>query len=95
MESNLVYLFAALALTWIVIVGYLLVLGGRLAGLQREIESLKRQHDWSDDEPNLEPDRPTADPDDLPDVPLEPFAGVISPATSRRAKRDRRRKHHA
>jgi CcmD family protein len=49
MEGNLVYLFAALALTWIVIVGYLLVLGGRLTGLQRELESLRRQSDWSDD----------------------------------------------
>ena len=28
MEGNLVYLFAALALTWIIIIGYLLVLGG-------------------------------------------------------------------
>jgi len=46
----LIYLFAALALTWIVIVCYLLVLGGRLNGLQRELDSLRRQRDWPDDD---------------------------------------------
>jgi CcmD family protein len=50
MEGNLVYLFAALALTWIIIIGYLLVLGGRLNALQRELESLRRQHDWPNDD---------------------------------------------
>ena len=50
MEGNLVYLFAALALTWIIIIGYLLVLGGRLSALQRELESLRRQHDWPNDD---------------------------------------------
>lgn len=50
MEGSVVYLFAALALTWIIIVGYLLVLGSRLSALQRDLESLKRQSKWPGDE---------------------------------------------
>lgn len=42
MEGSLVYLFAALAIVWVVIVGYLVILGGRLGALQREVDALKR-----------------------------------------------------
>jgi CcmD family protein len=49
-EGNLVFLFAALAIVWLVIVGYLVVLGGRLAALQRELDALKRRDDWTDDD---------------------------------------------
>ena len=50
MEGSLVYLFAALALTWLLIVGYLVVLGGRLNALQRDLEALRRQRDWPDED---------------------------------------------
>lgn len=48
MEGNLVYLFVALAIVWLAIVGYLVVLSGRLSALQRELDSLKRRGDWAD-----------------------------------------------
>jgi CcmD family protein len=48
-EGSLVYLFAALAIVWAVIIGYLVVLGGRLSALRRELDALKRQHSWDDD----------------------------------------------
>ena len=44
------FLFAALAIVWVVIVGYLVVLSGRLSSLQRELDALKRRDDWTDDE---------------------------------------------
>ena len=50
MEGNLIFLFAALAIVWIVIVGYLIVLSGRLSTLQRELDALKRRDAWPDDE---------------------------------------------
>ena len=50
MEGSLVFLFAALIITWLLIVGYILLLGGRLSALQRELQSLQRHHDWTDDE---------------------------------------------
>jgi CcmD family protein len=49
-DGNLVFLFAALAIVWIVIVGYLVVLSGRLTALQRELDGLKRRDDWSDED---------------------------------------------
>jgi CcmD family protein len=49
-EGNLVFLFAALAIVWLVIVGYLVMLGGRLSALQRELDALKRRDDWTDDD---------------------------------------------
>ena len=49
-EGNLVFLFAALAIVWIVIIGYLAVLSGRLSALQRELDALKRRDTWTDDE---------------------------------------------
>jgi CcmD family protein len=42
-EGSLGYLFAALAIIWLVIVGYLVVLGSRLSALQRELDALKRR----------------------------------------------------
>ena len=50
MESSLVFLFAALAITWLLIVGYVLMVSGRLNALQRELQSLKRRDDWADDD---------------------------------------------
>ena len=44
------FLFAALAIVWVVIVGYLVMLSGRLSALQRELDSLKRQDAWTDDD---------------------------------------------
>jgi CcmD family protein len=49
-EGNLVFLFAALAIVWVAIVGYLVVLSGRLSALQRELDTLKQRDDWSDDD---------------------------------------------
>ena len=46
----MVFLFAALAIVWVMIVGYLLMLGGRLSSLQRELDALKRRDEWTDDE---------------------------------------------
>ena len=50
MDGNLTFLFAALAIVWVVIVGYLIVLGGRLSALQRELDTLKRRDTWTDDD---------------------------------------------
>jgi CcmD family protein len=49
-DGNLVFLFAALAIVWIVIVGYLVMLSGRLNALQRELDALKRRDTWTDDD---------------------------------------------
>jgi CcmD family protein len=49
-EGNLVFLVAALVIVWVVIVGYLVVLSGRLSSLQRELDALKRRDSWTDDE---------------------------------------------
>jgi CcmD family protein len=50
MEGSLVFLFAALVITWLLIVGYILLLGGRLNALQRELQSLRRHDDYADDD---------------------------------------------
>lgn len=44
------FLFAALAIVWVVIVGYLVVLSGRLSALQRELDTLKRHDSWAEDD---------------------------------------------
>ncbi len=44
------FLFAALAIVWVAIVGYLVLLSGRLSALQRDLDSLKRGDGWRDDE---------------------------------------------
>ena len=46
MESSLAFLFAALIIVWAGIIGYLVVLSGRLGALQRELRALK--HDAED-----------------------------------------------
>ena len=40
------YLFAALAIVWLIIVGYLVILGSRLSALQRDLDALKRGDGW-------------------------------------------------
>ena len=49
MEGNLVFLFAAVTTTWIVIFLYLLFLNGRLTSLRRELDALR--------DPDRDPDR--------------------------------------
>jgi CcmD family protein len=49
-EGNLVFLFAALAIVWVVIIGYIVILGSRLSALQRELDALKRRDDWTEDD---------------------------------------------
>jgi len=49
-EGSLVFLFVAMALTWLLIVGYMLALGGRLNGLRRELDAMKQRDGWPDDE---------------------------------------------
>lgn len=44
------FLFAALAIVWLAIVAYLVMLSGRIAALQRELDHLKHQDAWLDDE---------------------------------------------
>jgi len=56
-ESSLIYLFAALTIVWVVIIGYVIILGGRLSAVQRELDALKRQDRWSDDPERAERDR--------------------------------------
>ena len=38
MDGSLVFLFAALGLVWIVIVGYIVLLSNRLSALRRDVE---------------------------------------------------------
>jgi CcmD family protein len=54
-EGSLVYLFVALAIVWVVIIGYLVILGSRLSGLQRELDALKRHNGLHDDDADDEP----------------------------------------
>lgn len=49
MDSSLGFLFAAFFVTWLALLLYLVVLSGRMKGLEREVEALKRE---------LEDDRP-------------------------------------
>lgn len=49
-SNSLIFLFAALAIVWVGIVGYLVMLGGRLSALRREVDALKRRDDWPDDD---------------------------------------------
>lgn len=50
MSDNGVFLFAALAIIWLVIVGYLVILGGRLSTLERDLRAMGRPERWQDDE---------------------------------------------
>jgi len=50
-DGSLTYLFAALAIVWLVIVGYLVMLSGRVSALQRELDTLKRRDaSWDGDD---------------------------------------------
>jgi CcmD family protein len=44
-EGSLLFLVAALIIVWLGIIGYFVVLSGRLGALQRELEALKRSAD--------------------------------------------------
>ena len=50
MEGSSAYLYAALGVTLAAIVGYLLLLNGRLTGLRRERAALERNDGWRDDD---------------------------------------------
>lgn len=43
MPDNMTFLFAALAITWILILGYFLFLGGRIGGLRQDVELLREE----------------------------------------------------
>jgi CcmD family protein len=49
-EGSLIFLFAAAIVVLVAIVGYLIVLSGRLSSLQRELDALKQSESWADDE---------------------------------------------
>jgi CcmD family protein len=56
-EGSLVYLFAALAIVWVVIVGYLVILSGRVSALQRDLDALKHGDSWRDDDRDDAPEK--------------------------------------
>ena len=41
MPDNMTFLFAALAITWLLILGYFLFIGGRIGGLRQDVEILR------------------------------------------------------
>jgi CcmD family protein len=43
--DNLAFLFAAFAVVWLLVFGYLLFLGGRIGGLRQEVEALRDELD--------------------------------------------------
>jgi CcmD family protein len=45
MDDNLGYLFAAFAVTWLAIAGYLLYIGQQVKGLRDEVRMLKEGDD--------------------------------------------------
>jgi CcmD family protein len=49
-DGNFVFLFAALVVVWLGIVGYLVILSGRVSALKRELDSLKQRDTWPDDD---------------------------------------------
>ncbi len=48
-EGSAVYLYVALAITLLSLLGYLLYLNGRLAALRRERDALERSDGWPDE----------------------------------------------
>ncbi len=50
MEGGLIYLFAAVTATWLVIFVYLLFLSGRLASLRRELDAMRKRLHHSEGE---------------------------------------------
>jgi CcmD family protein len=49
-EGSLGFLFAALIIVWVGIIGYLVMLGSRVSALQRELETLKARDAWAEDD---------------------------------------------
>ncbi len=43
MPDNMSFLFAALAITWLLILGYFLFVGGRIGGLRQDVEMLREE----------------------------------------------------
>ncbi len=43
MPDNMSFLFAALAITWLLILGYFLFIGGRIGGLRQDVELLREE----------------------------------------------------
>jgi CcmD family protein len=43
MPENMAFLFAALAITWLLILGYFLFVGGRIGGLRQDVEILREE----------------------------------------------------
>lgn len=41
MPDNIAFLFGAFAVTWLLIFGYCLFVGGRIGGLRQDVESLR------------------------------------------------------
>ena len=41
MPENVTFLFAALAVVWLMIFGYFLFIGGRIGGLRQDVETLR------------------------------------------------------
>jgi CcmD family protein len=45
MPENLSFLFAAFAVIWLLIFGYMLFIGGRIGGLRQDVEALREELD--------------------------------------------------
>lgn len=58
MEQNLIYLFSAYTIIWIVLFGYLFVMSQQVSDLRSQLDSLRRQR--HSDEPASE--RPASEP---------------------------------
>lgn len=43
MPDNMTFLFAAFAITWLLILGYCLFIGGRIGGLRQDVEMLREE----------------------------------------------------
>ncbi len=43
MPDNMTFLFAALAITWLLILGYFLFIGGRIGALRQDVEMLREE----------------------------------------------------
>ena len=51
MEGNSGYLFAAFFVAWLVLLLYLLILAGRVSGLRRELDALRREQQDGEGDP--------------------------------------------
>lgn len=43
MPDNMAFLFGAFAITWLLILGYFLFVGGRIGGLRQDVEALREE----------------------------------------------------